>query len=57
MAGETPSLTGEFVGDTDQVLECPPSQESAPERPNLFVGSGEVTETGARAEQAVLFHL
>ena len=43
--GESPSLTGEFVGGTHRVLERtqihPPTQESAPEGINLFVGSGE----------------
>ena len=33
----------------------PPTQESAPEGHNLLVGSREVTEGGARAEQAALF--
>ena len=41
-AGETLTLTGEFVGETHRVLEHtqnPPTQESAPEGPNLLVGS------------------
>ena len=40
--GETPSLTGEFVGETHMVLECTqthPPRESAPQGPNLLVGS------------------
>ena len=42
-AGETPSLTGEFVGETHRVLERTqnsPTQESAPEGLNLLVVSG-----------------
>ena len=41
-AGETPSLTGEFVGETHSVLErtqTHPPGEAAPEGPNLIVGS------------------
>ena len=41
--GETPSLTGKFVGETHRGLEHaqahPPTQESAPEGTNLLVGS------------------
>ena len=43
-AGETPSLTGEVVGETHRGLEHaqahPPTWESALERPSLIVGSG-----------------
>ena len=43
-AGETPSLTGEFLGETHRGLEHaqaqPPTPESAPVGPNLIVGSG-----------------
>ena len=43
-AGETPTLTEEFVGETHRGLERaqahPPTQESAPEGPSLIVGSG-----------------
>ena len=42
--GETPSLTGEVVGETHRGLEHaqahPPTQESVPEGPSLLVGSG-----------------
>ena len=42
-AGETPSLTGEVVGETDpqgpRACTSPPTRESAPEGPNLIVGS------------------
>ena len=43
-AGETPSLTREFVGETHRGLEDaqahPPTRESALEGPSLIVGSG-----------------
>ena len=40
--GETPSLTGEFVGETHRGLEHThsPTRDTAPEGPNLIVGSG-----------------
>ena len=50
--GETPSLTGESIGEAHRVLERtqthpygnqhtnPPTWESAPERCNSLVGSG-----------------
>ena len=44
-AGETPSLTGEVVGETHrgleraQALEILPTQESAPDGPSLIMGS------------------
>ena len=41
--GETPSLTGEFVGESHRVLEMytsPHTRESPPEGPNLLVGTG-----------------
>ena len=41
--GETPSLTGKLVGETHRVSPTytnPPTRESAPEGPNLIVGSG-----------------
>ena len=60
-AGETPSPTGELIGGTHRVLECtqnhPPTWESAPEGPNLLVGSREVTENRQRVEQVALFPL
>ena len=41
--GETPSLTGEVVGETHRGLEHaqahPPTQELAPKGPNMIVGS------------------
>ena len=43
-AGETPSLTGEVIGETHRGLERmytnPPTWEAAPEGPTLLVGSG-----------------
>ena len=43
-AGETPSLTEEFIGETHRGLERaqahPPTWESALEVPSLIVGSG-----------------
>ena len=43
-AGETPSLTGEIIGETHRGLERaqahPPTKESAPEGPSLIVGIG-----------------
>ena len=43
VAGETPSPTGKFGGETHRVLEHtqarPPTRTSAPEGPNLLVGS------------------
>ena len=42
VAGETPSLIEEFLGETYRVLECTqnhPPRESALERPNLLMGS------------------
>ena len=58
--GETPSLTGEVVGETHRGLERaqahPPTWEPAPEGPNLIVGS-RVTEIQQRVEQAPLLPL
>ena len=60
VAGETPSLTGEFIGETHRVLEC--TQNHAPGNQHqkcqicLWV-VGEVTENWQRAEQAALFPL
>ena len=59
-AGETPSLTGEFVGETHRVLER--TQAHTPgnqyqKGPICLWVAGEVTESRARAEQAALFPL
>ena len=59
-AGETPSLTGEFTGETHGVLECTqthPPQNQHQEGPICLQAVGEVTESRARAEQTALFPL
>ena len=57
-AGETPSLTGEFVGETQQVLECtqthPPGNWHQKGPICLWI-MGEVTESRVRAKQEALF--
>ena len=58
--GETPSLTGEFIGETNRVLERtqthPPGNQHQ-EGPIYLWVAGEVTENWQRAEQAALFPL
>ena len=59
-AGETPSLTGELVGETHRVLEhtqthLPGNQHQ--KGPICLWVVGEVTESRQRAEQAALFSL
>ena len=58
--GETPSLTGEFVGETHRVLECtqthPPSNQHQ-KGPTCLWAVEEVTESWKRAEQAAVFPL
>ena len=59
-AGETPSLTGEFVGETHRVLECTqtdPHGNQHQKGPICLWVAGEVTESLQRAEQAALFPL
>ena len=60
VAGETPSLTGEFVGQTHRVLERtqthPPGIKHQKGPICLWV-AGEVTESWPRAWQAALFPL
>ena len=57
--GETPNLTGESVGEAHRVLEG--TQTHTPGNQHLkghkLWGAREVTESEARAEQAVLFLL
>ena len=59
-AGETPSLTGEFIGETHKVLER--TQNHLPRNQHkkgpvcLWVAGG-VTENQQRVEQAALFPL
>ena len=59
-AGETPSLTGEFVGETHRVLENtqnhPPGNQHKKGPICLWV-AGKVTESQQRAEQVALFLL
>ena len=59
-AGETPSLTGEFVGETHRVLEGtrthrPKNQHQ--KSPICLWVVGEVTESKTRAQQAARFPL
>ena len=60
VAGETPSLTREFVGETDRVLEHtqnhPPRNQHQKGLICLWVAE-EVTESQLRAEQVKLFPL
>ena len=60
VVGETPSLTGEFIGETYRVLERtqthPPRNQHQKDTTRLWV-EGEVTESRARAEQAALVPL
>ena len=52
------SVQQESVGETHKhpsMYTNPPTWESAPEGPNLLVGSGEVTESQSRAEEVALF--
>ena len=58
MAGETPSLTGEYIGETNRVLECTqahPPRNQHQKGPIWLWVAGEVTESGLRAKQATLF--
>ena len=61
-AGETPSLTGEFSGETHRVLECKKKTPHLPRNqhqkgPICLWVAGEVTEIQQRAEQAPLLPL
>ena len=60
VAGETPSLTVEFVGETHRVLECtqnhPPGNEHQ-KGPNCLWVAGKVTKSRLIAEQEALFPL
>ena len=58
--GETPSLTGEFVGETHRALEhtqTHPPENQHQKGPICLWVAGEVTERWPRAEQAALFPL
>ena len=59
-AGETPSLTGEFIGETHRVLECTQNHSPRDEHqkgPICLWAEEEVTESWQRAEQEALFPL
>ena len=60
VTGETPSLTGEFIGETHRVLEHtqthPPGNQHQ-KGPISFWEAGEVPESRPRAEQVALFPL
>ena len=60
VAGKTPSLTEEFVGETHRVLECiqphPPGNQHQ-KGPICLWAVREVTESQPRAEKAALFPL
>ena len=55
--GETLSLTGEFIGETQcpTMYTNPPAWESAPENTICLWVVGEVTSSQHRAEQVELF--
>ena len=60
VAGETPSLTGEFIGETHRGLECTqnhPLGNQHQKGPICLWVAGEVTEGQLRAEQVALFPL
>ena len=58
VVGETPSLTGEFVGETHRVLECtqthPPRNQH---QKGLIYLWEDVAESQPRAKQVALFPL
>ena len=60
VAGETPRLTGEVIGETHGVLGCiqthPPRNQHQKSPVCLWV-SEEVTESQLRAQQVALFPL
>ena len=60
VAGETPSLTGGFIGETHRVLECTqnhPLENQDQKGPLCLWVVGEVTESQLTAQQAALFPL
>ena len=60
VAGETPSLTGECIGETHRVLECTqthPPKNQRKKGPICLYVAGEVTESQRRATQVALFPL
>ena len=60
VAGETPSLTGEFTGETHRVLECTqthPPRNQHQKGPTCLWAMEELTKTQPRVKQAALFPL
>ena len=60
VAGETLSLTGEFIGETHSVLECTqnhPPRNQHQKGPICLWVQEEVTESQQRADQVLLFPL
>ena len=60
VAGKTPNLTGEFIGETHRFLEhtqahLPGNQHQ--KGPIFLWGTGEVTESWPRVKQVALFPL
>ena len=58
-AGDTPSLTGEFIGEINRFLHIPahpPGNQHQKDPIGLWV-AGKVTENRQRAEQVALFPL
>ena len=58
--GETPRLTGEFIGETHRVLESTQTHTPGNQHqkgPICLWVAGEVTENWQRAEQVALFPL
>ena len=58
--GETPSFTGEFIGETHRVLECTqthPHRNQHQKGPICLWVVGKVTESWLRAKQVVLVPL
>ena len=57
VAGETPSLIGELIGETHRVLECAqahPLRNHYQRGPICLWVAGEVTESQQRAEQGTV---
>ena len=60
MVGKTPSLTGEFTGETHRILESTQTHSPGNQHQKGPIGlwvAGEVTENQQRTEQVALFPL
>ena len=58
--GETPSLTGKFIGETHRILECTQTHTPGNQHQKVPIGlsvAREVTEIQQKAEQGPLFPL